>query len=76
MEHDSCGGFCGDCKRMKKGFGMLVLGVVLILSRVYYPSWDIWVVLGVLAILAGLSKLVFRHCPHCNEPTKPARSRR
>ncbi len=71
-----CGGFCYNCKRGGKAIGLVVFGAVLIFSRIYYPSWDIWVVVGALAILGGLVKAVFRCCPHCKEPMKPTKGKK
>lgn len=54
-------GYCGKCHGAK----WIVLGIILILVRWYYPLWDIWVVLGVLILLKGIMKLAMPSCSHC-----------
>ena len=58
MCHD---GYCGKCHGSK----WIVLGLILILVRWYYPQWDIWIVLGALILLKGIMKLAMPSCSHC-----------
>jgi uncharacterized membrane protein HdeD (DUF308 family) len=50
---------------------LLVLGIVLILIRLY-TSWDMWIVVGIIMILAAILKLVM---PYKNRENR-ARKRR
>ena len=45
-----------------KACGMLLFGIVLILVRLYKPSWDIWLVLGVLLVIKGLIHCTMSKC--------------
>lgn len=45
-----------------KGIKLLVLGIVLILVRLY-TAWDIWMVVGVLLILKALMLFIMPVCP-------------
>jgi len=40
-----------------KGLKLLILGIVLVLVRLY-TLWDMWVVIGTLLIIMGLLKLL------------------
>ena len=50
---------------------LLVLGIVLILVRIY-TAWDIWVVLGAVLIIKGFLLLVMPNCG-CQVKTKAKR---
>ena len=54
-------GLCGKCHAAK----WIVLGLILVLVRWYYPQWDIVVVIGVLVLLKGIMKLAMPSCSHC-----------
>ncbi|MFH1182318.1 MAG: hypothetical protein V1702_05135 [Candidatus Woesearchaeota archaeon] len=41
---------------------LLVLGIVLILVRLY-TSWDMWVVIGTLAVIKGILLFMMPVCP-------------
>ena len=47
---------------------MLVLGLVLILVRLY-TAWDIWVVLGAILIIKAIAMFFMPTCA-CNVDTK------
>ena len=50
---------------------LLVLGIVLILVRIY-TAWDIWVVLGALLIAKGILVLIMPRCC-CQDKPKAKR---
>jgi len=56
-----------DCTPRCWAMKLLVLGIVLILVRMY-TAWDIWVVLGVLLIVKGILMFIM---PRCACQTKP-----
>jgi uncharacterized protein YjeT (DUF2065 family) len=56
------------------GMKMLVLGIVLILVRLY-TTWDIWVVLGVLAVIKGLILLLMPNCCCDKKQCKPEKKK-
>jgi len=45
------------CNPKMMALKMLILGIILILVRLY-TSWDIWVVLGVIVAIKGLIMLI------------------
>lgn len=53
---------------------LLVLGIILILVRLY-TSWDIWIVLGVLAIIKAIMLFAMPVCP-CQTQNKEKPKRR
>ncbi|MBS3075145.1 hypothetical protein J4429_01670 [Candidatus Pacearchaeota archaeon] len=60
------------CDSKMMALEMLVLGIVLILVRMF-TVWDIWIVLGALAIIKAIMLFVMpNHC--CDE--KPAAKRK
>ena len=42
-----------DCSPNAMGLKLLILGVIIILVRIFTP-WDIWVVLGVLLVIKAI----------------------
>ena len=54
-------GVCGKCWGAK----WIVVGLVLVLVRWFYPLWDIWLGIGVLVLLKGVMKLAMPMCGHC-----------
>ena len=68
---ECCDGVCSKCMSTK----YMVVGLVILLTAVYWPG-RIWHVLGVLLILKGLLKMAMPGgCGHCNnvEMKKPKR---
>ena len=63
-----CDGVCMKCHGVKK----LVLGILVLLWALVWPSLDWRLVLGVLLALAGVLKLVKPMCGHC-EPMMPSK---
>jgi len=50
-----------DCTPKCWAMKLLVLGIVLILVRIY-TAWDIWVVLGVILIIKGFLVMIMPKC--------------
>lgn len=61
-----------DCHKCFGG-KMIVVGIILILVRLY-TQWDIWVVLGVLFVLKGSVMLMRPTCGHTE--VKPAKKKK
>jgi len=60
----------GDCSPQCMAMKLLVLGVILVLVRLY-TQWDIWVVLGALLIVKGFLLLIMPKCTcQTKEPKK------
>jgi len=55
------------------GAKLLVMGLVLILVRIY-TQWDIWVVLGVILIIKAVMMFIMPVCA-CNRDSKAKRKR-
>jgi len=53
-----------QCKAMK----LLIIGVVLVLARLY-TAWDIWVVIGTILVIKAIILLIMPVCP-CNKAKK------
>lgn len=51
-----------DCKPACQGITFLIIGIALILIKLY-TAWDMWVVIGALIIILGLIKLICPVCP-------------
>ena len=58
-----------ECTPVCRGAKMLVLGIILILARLVYPTWDIWVVIGAILAIKGIMLFVMPVCP-CNKKKK------
>ncbi|HJN57288.1 MAG: hypothetical protein QF436_00490 [Candidatus Woesearchaeota archaeon] len=63
-------GLCRKCCALK----LIVFGAILILVRLYKPTWDIWVVLGSLFAIKGLLILIKPDGCGCND--KPAKKKK
>jgi len=57
-----------ECKPQCMAIKMLIIGGVIILSRIY-TTWDIWVVIGSLMLLKGLCLFIMPICG-CNKKKK------
>lgn len=62
---------CECCDPKMMALKMLVLGIILIVVRMF-TTWDIWIVIGVLAIIKA-AMIFFMPCK-CDE--KPAKRKR
>ena len=51
-----------ECIPACKATKLLVLGVILILVRLY-TAWDIWVVIGALLVIKALMMYIMPVCP-------------
>jgi len=51
-----------------KAMNLLIMGIVLVLVRLYKPDWDIWVVIGTLLVIKAA--LLFIMPGHCCAKTK------
>ena len=66
---------CECCNPKHWALKCLVVGIILILVRLY-TAWDIWVVLGVLLIIKSVLLLVMpSHCECESGNTKPKKRR-
>ena len=58
-----------ECTRGCKATKYLFLGIVVILVRIFYNAWDIWIVLGALVIIKAIYMYIFPSCS-CNTKSK------
>ncbi|MDD5111955.1 MAG: hypothetical protein PHG85_05375 [Candidatus Altiarchaeota archaeon] len=49
-------------RRGKKAAMLFVFGLVIVVVRIYMPSWDIWVVIGAMMMLKALFMAVMSMC--------------
>jgi len=51
-----------SCTPQCHAIKMMVIGIVLILVRLYAKQWDIWVVLGAIIAIKGLVTFAMPAC--------------
>lgn len=57
-----------DCQPQCMAIKLIVLGVILILVRLY-TSWDMWLVVGAILIIKAIMLFIMPVCP-CNKKKK------
>jgi len=57
-----------ECIPQCKALKLLVIGIVLVLARLY-TAWDIWVVIGTILVIKAIILLIRPICP-CNKAKK------
>ena len=56
-----------ECTPRCQAVKLAVLGIILLLARIY-TTWDIWIVIGVLLIIRAILTLIIPVCP-CQKST-------
>lgn len=55
----------GCCTAKCKATKLLIMGILLILVRVYFPNWDLFRIIGILLIIKAVVVFFMPACPWC-----------